>query len=396
MTQNTIPLRILLHAFPGMPAAEARELITHGKVVTYPAGTVLCHEDTFESVFYIILDGEVKVTKVIEQDQVRYLKDLSAGDFFGEMAIIHNAPRAASVTTTKPTVVLEIHKENFNSMLKRSASVARAMVQEVSRRLRENDAMAIEDLRMKAGELAAAYQQLAEQDYARREFLTTIAHELRTPLTAASGFLQMIQFGLLQGNSLDGEMQKAALESVSRNVQQIVTLVNDILFLQEMDLILPNFTPTDLGKVIITVLDAHREKAEENQVTLEIEIDPHIPMVLGDVKSLERAFSAILDNAIKFSPDGGKVDIALGHDEKQVWVTIRDQGVGISADVMPRIFDRFFHVDQIDGHLFRGLGLGLSIARQVIEQHDGRINVVSQVGEGTWLTVYLNVSQQGQ
>ncbi|MBN2550078.1 MAG: cyclic nucleotide-binding domain-containing protein [Anaerolineales bacterium] len=396
MTQNTISLRILLQAFPGMPAIEARELITTGRVNTYPAGTVLCHEDTFESVFYIILDGEVKVTKVIEHDQVRDLKKLGAGDFFGEMAIIHNAPRAATVTTTKPTAVLEIYKENFNSLLKRSASVARAMVQEVSRRLRENDAMAIEDLRLKAGELAAAYQQLAEQDYARREFLTTIAHELRTPLTAASGFLHMIQFGLLQGNSLDAETQKAALESVSRNVQQIVTLVNDILFLQEMDLILPNFTPTDLGTVILTVLDAHRKKAEENQVVLDIEIDPHIPMVLGDVKSLERAFSAILDNAIKFSPDGGKVFIILSHDDKHVWVTIHDHGVGIPADLLPRIFDRFFHIDEMEGHLFRGLGLGLSIARQVIEQHHGRINVESQVGKGTRLTVYLNIYQQNQ
>ena len=191
MAQPIVPLKILLRAFPGIPRDEAQELISSGGVRTYPPNTVMCHEDAFESVFYIILEGEVKVTKAIAHDQVRFLTELYAGDFFGEMAIIHNAPRAATVTSVHPTTVLEIHKDAFNALLRHSASLARAMVHEVSRRLRENDAMAIEDLRMKAGELASAYQQLAEQEYARREFLTTIAHELRTPLTAASGFLQL-------------------------------------------------------------------------------------------------------------------------------------------------------------------------------------------------------------
>ena len=135
-------------------------------------------------IFYLMLEGEVQVTKVINQSEVRLLTNLGPGDFFGEMALIHNAPRAASVTTVQPTTVLEINKQIFDQMLHRNASVSLAMVREVSRRLRENDEMAIEDLRVKSQELALAYQQLAEQEYAQHEFLSTIAHELRTPLTA--------------------------------------------------------------------------------------------------------------------------------------------------------------------------------------------------------------------
>ena len=198
MPQQVTPLKILLGAFPGIPQREAQELVISGTVHTYPPKTVLCQEDAYEATFYIILDGEVRVTKVLAHDQVRPLKTLLAGDFFGEMAIIHNAPRAATVTTVIPTTVLEIRKDAFNTLLRRSASISLAMVKEVSYRLRENDAMAIEDLRLKAGELAAAYQQLAEQDFARREFISMVAHELRTPLTAANGFLQMIQMGALQ------------------------------------------------------------------------------------------------------------------------------------------------------------------------------------------------------
>ncbi|MBN1146420.1 MAG: cyclic nucleotide-binding domain-containing protein [Anaerolineales bacterium] len=389
MSLETSPLQTLLTAFPGIPEAEAQELINSGEVHTYPKDTVLCQEDTYEATFYILLEGMVKVTKVISHDEVRLLKTLLAGDFFGEMALIHNAPRAASVTTTTQTTVLEIRKHNFNQLLRHSASLSLAMVQEVSRRLRENDAMAIEDLRLKAGELAAAYQQLAEQEFARRSFLTTISHELRTPLTTASGFLQLIENSLAQGHSLDLQTQQAALKSASRNLQEIVALVNDILFVQEMDLILPSFEPTNLKEVLLAVVEKYAARVHENEVELLVQI-PDLPSTPGDARSLQRAFGAILDNAVKFSYPGGKVEVLAGEESGQVWVEVRDYGVGIPADILPRIFDRFFHIDQIEGRLYRGAGLGLSIARQVIEQHHGKIEVQSELGSGTRVKVTLD------
>jgi signal transduction histidine kinase len=317
------------------------------------------------------------------------LKTLVAGDFFGEMAIIHNAPRAATVTTVIPTTVLEIRKDAFNSLLRRSASISLAIVKEVSYRLRENDAMAIEDLRLKAGELASAYQQLAEQDFARREFISMVAHELRTPLTAANGFLQMIQMGLLQGRDLNSLEQTTALESVARNIQQIVSLVNDILFMQEMDLIMPRFQPVDIAEIINTVVNKSLESAKNNLVEIDVEITESLPKVNGDAKTLERAIAAVIDNAIKFSPDGGTVSIRGNHSNSQVQIEVQDHGLGIPPDVLPRIFDRFFHIDNLEGHVFRGMGLGLSIARQVIEQHNGKIAVESEYGKGTLLTIVL-------
>ncbi len=385
----TVPVRMLQVVFPGLKEAEASSLLESGEIHEYPAGTVLCHEDDYEVTFYIILRGKVLVTKQIEKDQLRNLNILSAGDFFGEMAIIHQTPRAATVTTIEPTRVIEIYKEAFDQLLGSSASVARAMVQEVSRRLRENDAMAIEDLRLKAGELALAYQRLAEQEYSRHEFLTTIAHELRTPLTAANGFLQMVEKGLVHDQSLDGEVQQAALHSAGRNLQQIINLVNDILFIQEMDLILPCFEPTDLTRVLGNVNTRLSSQANESQVKVELELARDLPYVSGDAKSLERACAAILDNAIKFSLPGGKVRISTSLEQEQVCVVIRDQGVGISEEALPRIFERFFHIDQIEGRLYRGMGLGLSIARQVIEQHQGSIQVTSAPSQGTVVHLQL-------
>jgi signal transduction histidine kinase len=379
------PREILLRAFPGIPPAEAEELASVGEVRSYPPNTILCYENAIASTFYIILEGKVKVTKVIDRDQTRLLKGLKAGDFFGEMALIHDAPRAATVTTTMPTTVLEIHKDSFDRLMRRSASLSLAMVREVSRRLRENDAMAIEELRMKTAELAASYQRLAEQEYARQEFLSTIAHELRTPLTAANGYLQMMQSGKLEGEALH-----EALDSVRRNVQHVVSLVNDILFMQEMDLINLRFQPVDLSEVARQALDDLRSLAEEKQIRFQAEIPDGLPPVAGEPKSLERAFRAILDNAVKFSPAGSQVRVGVRQEGSRLVVEVKDQGAGIPPEYLPHIFDRFFHVEQQGEEMYNGLGLGLSLTRQVIEHHKGEISVNSEVGKGSTVSVYLD------
>ena len=127
MTTKRAPSRIIPKAFPGITPDEVQELISHSQVHSYPAGTVLCREDKIEKIFYMILEGEVEVTKSINQSEARLLQTLAPGDFFGEMALIHNAPRAATVTAKTDLVVLELDKESFDKVLKRSSSVALAV-----------------------------------------------------------------------------------------------------------------------------------------------------------------------------------------------------------------------------------------------------------------------------
>lgn len=378
------PKEIIPKAFPGISQLEIDELLTRSSVNNYADGIILCHEGKTESKFYILLDGRVKVTKTINNIEQKLLKTLEAGDFFGEMAIIHNAPRAASVTTSGPTTVMEIDRENFDRVLQRSSSVAMAMVREISSRLRENDEMAIEDLKIRAAELAQAYQKLAEQELTRREFLTNIAHELRTPLMAAGGFLQLIQKGLINQEKIP-----ATIETISRNIQQITTSVNDILFLQEMDLILPKFQPVNLILLAEDVVEKYETQAAAHLLTLQIESPANLAMVSGDPKSLERALIALVDNAIKFSPNGGQVIIRLREDEHFVIMDVVDQGIGIESSQISKIFDRFYHLERSGDQLFSGIGLGLAITNQVIKQHNGRLSVHSEPGKGSTFSVRL-------
>lgn len=384
MTTRRAPSRIIPRAFPGIKPAEIEELISHSVVGSYEPGTVLCHENAVEDRFYMILEGEAEVTKHINNVEVRLLKTLVSGDFFGEMALIHNAPRAATVIAKTTLTTLELDKTAFNRVLQNSSSIAMAMVSEISNRLRQNDQLAVDDLRMRASELAEAYQKLAEQELARREFLTNVAHELRTPLTVASGYLQMLQKGIMSGDQLT-----AGIETIARNVQQITTLVNDILFLQEMDLVLPDFQAVDLNDVARLVVERYTDKALERNVKLRFKPSPGLPAISGDSKSMERALMSLVDNAIKFSPKGGDVEIRLSANGDKVFAAVEDHGIGIAKENLPRVFDRFYHIERSEENLFGGIGLGLAITRQVIAQHQGSLDVTSEPGKGSTFTVTL-------
>ncbi len=384
MTNTRAPARIIPRAFPGITPSEVEELISKCKINSYPAGTVLCHENQVERTFYMILEGEAEVSKVVNNTQTRLFKTLTVGDFFGEMALIHNAPRAATVAARTQLVVLELDEAGFDQVLQHSSSVALAMVREISSRLRQNDEMAVEDLRMRAGELADAYQKLAEQELARREFLSRVAHELRTPLMAANGYLQILQKGFLAGDKLND-----AINTVSRNVGQIVDLVNDVLFLQEIELVLPEFQPVDMLALARLVMNRYDDKARDRNISIKLKGDQHPPQITGDAKSLERALVALIDNAIKFSPRGGDVEICFTPRDRDLMIAITDHGIGISPTALPRVFDRFYHLDKSGDDLFGGLGIGLAITQQVIQQHHGTITVESKQGRGTTFTMAL-------
>src|SRR5512145_433224 len=120
MTNIRTPAKIIPRAFPGIKPEEVQEIIVNSRITTYPAETIICRENAIEFVFYMILEGDLEVTKVINNSETKLLKSLTAGDFFGEMALIHNAPRAATVKTKTNVIMLELDKDGFNRVLKHS------------------------------------------------------------------------------------------------------------------------------------------------------------------------------------------------------------------------------------------------------------------------------------
>jgi signal transduction histidine kinase len=380
-------VELLGRVFPGLSGQDYADLVDHGELCDYPAETLLCIQGNHEEVFYIVLSGLVEAYQDLNATDKRVLKRMGPHEFFGEIALVHNAPRAANVRTIEPTTVLEIYRKPFETVLFRSPAMALTVVREVTRRLRSNDEGTITELRRKNTELEAAYHQLAEQQRARSEFLTTVSHELRTPLTSASGYLQFIRAGAVNGQPLE-----QMLATVANNLQVITALVNDILFVQEMDGIAPAFEPVEIGGLLCELVNGYAAHASAN-LNLILDVPPNLPTIQGNPQNLSRAFNAIIDNAIKFSPGGGDVRITAAQEGMVIHLTVSDSGIGIPDEHLPKIFERFYHMDEVDGHRFGGVGLGLPIARHIIERHGGKINIVSDPNkQGTTVNIHLPIS----
>ncbi|MEW6405790.1 MAG: sensor histidine kinase, partial [Chloroflexota bacterium] len=136
-------------------------------------------------------------------------------------------------------------------------------------------------------------------------------------------------------------------------------------------------------------VDKFRKKAETRNVRIRVRSDRHLSKVSGDPRALERALAALVDNAIKFSLPNREVEIRLNERKDRVDIAVQDYGIGIDPAIRPRIFDRFYHVERSGDELYGGLGLGLAITRQVIQQHKGSLDVESRLGHGSTFTMSL-------
>jgi signal transduction histidine kinase len=237
----------------------------------------------------------------------------------------------------------------------------------------------------------------AEAEQANRlkdEFLATVSHELRTPLTAIIGWTHM-----LRHSGLDEKMAQHGLETIERNAHAQAQLVEDILDVSRViaGKLRLNIAPVDLATVVNVAIDSVQLAAESKGVRLEVTLDPSARHVSGDAGRLQQVVWNLLSNAIKFTDEGGAVCVRLRRAGKDVELLVSDDGCGIGADFLPYIFDRFRQGDQSTTRLHGGLGLGLSIARHLVELHGGTVTVESAgEGKGSTFTIRLPLTGAGR
>ena len=254
-------------------------------------------------------------------------------------------------------------------------------------RLADHVALAIRNARL----LAREQEALAESEAANRskdEFLATLSHELRTPLTSMLGWVRM-----LRGARLDAEQTARALETIERNTRLQAKLIDDLLDVSRIvaGKIKVEQQSVDVAAVVGEAVQSLRREAEVAGVELEISLAEDAGTVLGDVVRLQQIVANLLSNAIKFTPAGGRVHVILERvDEGSLCLVVRDTGVGIRPDLLPRIFDRFLQGDASRTRGRGGLGLGLAIVRHLVELHGGFITAASDgPGQGATFTVTL-------
>jgi len=228
--------------------------------------------------------------------------------------------------------------------------------------------------------------QLRELDRVKDEFLSSVSHELRTPLTSISGYLELLV------EDVDEPVSRGYLQIVSRNAERLLALVNDLLFAArlgsgrlELDL-----EPVDLRALVRDSVEAARPRAETAQVRLVV-TDATVPPVSGERVRLEQLVDNLVSNAIKFTPAGGEVAIALGPANGAVRLQVSDTGIGIPEAERAQLFERFFRSQAALDQQIQGTGLGLYISKAIVDAHGGRIAVQSHEGTGTTFVVELPV-----
>ena len=374
----------LQQVFPGLTDSWVSYVASTAHWRAYPAGAVICREGDYGDTFFIIESGTVEISKRLDGESSRILGREGAGEFFGELALVQGVPRVATVTAIEDTGLLEISKEDFNQYIDRNPAMAAAIMRAVAARLRDADQRAIAELRRKNAELREAYDDLRRETERRSEFLTTVSHELKTPLTSVKGYTHLLKQGKLKDANFD-----RAVETLTRNVDRIVQLVNDILILGEIELVVPQMELINLESIVRGIVEQQTSRATESGLHILTEIEAGLPRLRGDESTLSQAINALLDNAIKFSPDGGDIVVKVRREGRHAVIVVTDPGVGMEPDVIDHIYDRSHLLDEKGDHLFGGMGIGLPLVRAVVQHHDGTIDVESQPGRGSAFTIRL-------
>lgn len=311
----------------------------------------------------LILAGSYLIIRYVIVKPVRHLKDVSEAIAAGELNV------RSEIQTGDEFEDLSIA---FNRMLRNLTSM-----QDRNRGL-------ISDLDRKVDELARVNMALYESNRLKGDFLSTMSHELRTPLNSIIGFSEV----LLNAENLSDKQHRYA-GNIMTSGQQLLALINDVLDLAKAESGKMRFhpEPVQVGELCEQVLAMHRQAADKKNVELRLTVPPDLPPVKQDAGKLRQVLANLISNAIKFTPEGGRVTLSAVVADNELSLTVEDTGVGIAAEEQESVFDKF---RQSANPLTReqgGTGLGLSIVKELAKLLGGDVTLRSELGRGSAFTV---------
>jgi len=375
-------ISLLRLAFKGLDESELQEMAELTQLRMYPPEHVLCHEGAYEDVFYIVAEGSLVITKkMLGETGERVLRVGGRGDLVGEMALIQNAPRAATVRTLTECTMLEMGKKDFESILSKSPRMAIDIIRITLDRMRANDHMAIADLQR-------TNNILRQLDRNKMDFIQVVAHELRTPLTVLNGYIKILRSSPdIKANASLSTMIEGIITGTDR-IHEVVNLMLDVTRIDTETLrVVAESVP--LQQLIHELVQNLSPVMEGRKLEIIVDYAAETPQMYGDPTLILKALYQLVINAIKYTPDGGKVKISTSpcriEDEiPGVQIKVSDTGIGIDAEHHELVFEKFYQVGSVTIHssgktTFKGggSGLGLAIVRGVARAHGGKAWVES-------------------
>jgi signal transduction histidine kinase len=220
-----------------------------------------------------------------------------------------------------------------------------------------------------------------------------VAHELRAPMAAIKGWLEVVLSG--EAGS-DEEQNKKWLQRAMDRSDSLLELVNDLLVINrmEMDKLTRKMETVKINDVIAKIVEFLKPDAEKHKVSIQAQLPDELPSVQADVRDMEKLFTNLISNAIKYNKQNGSVVIDGEIDGGFIRYRIKDTGIGISSEHLPKVFDDFFRADEERTKKISGTGLGLTIAKKIVNSHFGRIEVESEPEKGSLFSVLLPLEQR--
>ena len=237
------------------------------------------------------------------------------------------------------------------------------------------------------GELAVAFNQMSADlnrlTLSRRQMTADIAHDLRSPLTVIGGYVEAMRDGVLKSSP-------ERLDTIHAEVQHLQRLVEDLRTLSQADAgeLTLNCEPVAPVSLLERMVKSYQHLATQKSVTLEVQGEPGLPEISLDLDRMAQVFGNLITNSLRYTPEGGRIVLSAAREGNVLAFCVKDNGQGISAEALPHIFDRFYRADPVRTQGSES-GLGLAIARSIVEAHAGTITADSQVGQGTTVSIHL-------
>jgi two-component system sensor histidine kinase VicK len=239
--------------------------------------------------------------------------------------------------------------------------------------------------------LLVAVTEKTEAERLRREFSANVSHELRTPLTNIRSYAETLS----EGEDIPPEVRKDFFGVILGETDRMTHIVQDLLTLSRFDSgrVALNCSRFSFAQVITDVYNAVLMEANRHGHTLALQLDEEMPDVCADRDRISQVIMNVVSNSIKYTPDGGTIQISAGNGGAEVWLEVTDNGIGIPPEDRSRIFERFYRVDKARSRESGGTGLGLSIAKQIMLLHEGDIVLVDRAGPGLTVRVTLPIKE---
>lgn len=342
-----------------------------------PADTVICREGDMPDALYLIQDGQAAVLKEVEGGRSVLLGYGGPGEILGEISLVAQQPRTASIVTVKDTSLLRIAASEFPRLAADYPGISRALLSVLSDRLQEADLARTSVIQQGRGlaqrleMVTGEAERLAEIVRVRKETLELVVHDLRTPLTVIDGCLDMIRLSL--PNDTPASVLEL-LEIAQRSSRRLTELSESLLETARREATTEeqHRAPLNIAGLLEYAVECSWAMARGRNLELQIQIPPDLPHAYGDRVQVQRVLDNLLENAMSYTPSGGRIVVAAMVVDGEMQVSVTDTGPGIPAQHRQAIFERFFRLP--DARAARqGLGLGLYFCRQVIQAHGGRI-----------------------